>query len=290
MVVVTRQRADELVACLDRLECLPERPPVVVVDNASTDDTVARATGRVRVEVVRLAHNEGAAARNVGVAQARTPYVAFCDDDSAWEPGALSLACRLLDALPQVALVAARVLVGEDALDPVSELMAASPLGGPVLDSTLGAGRTRYVLGFLACAAVVRRDAFLSVGGFAEWLLIGGEEELLAADLGARGWRLLYADGLVARHRPSPTRDPAARRRLEVRNGLLIAALRRSPGVALRRAARFLADGGGKDREVRAGIVDAVRLLLSLLRRRRPIPAWLEAEFSRIEAAQAQDT
>jgi hypothetical protein len=48
------------------------------------------------------------------------------------------------------------------------------------------------VLGFLACAAVLRREAFRQVGGFNPALHMYGEEDLLAMDLAAAGWRLSY--------------------------------------------------------------------------------------------------
>ena len=39
VVVITRDRADDLLRTLDRLRRLPERPAVVVVDNGSGDGT-----------------------------------------------------------------------------------------------------------------------------------------------------------------------------------------------------------------------------------------------------------
>ena len=90
-----------------------------------------------------LARNVGAAVRNAGVRRARTPYVAFSDDDSWWQPGALRRAAAALDADPRLGLVAARTLVGPGEPDPVNEAMAASPLRE---------GGGAAVLGFLACA------------------------------------------------------------------------------------------------------------------------------------------
>jgi N-acetylglucosaminyl-diphospho-decaprenol L-rhamnosyltransferase len=56
--------------------------------------------------------------------------------------------------------VAARILVGpEERTDPVTALMADSPL--PRAEDAPGPS----VLGFLACSAVLRREAFLQVGG-----------------------------------------------------------------------------------------------------------------------------
>ncbi|MFC4907186.1 glycosyltransferase family 2 protein [Actinomadura gamaensis] len=261
-VVATRNRADEL-----RRSLVHHRPPVIVVDNASDDETadVAREAG---ASVLRLSSNLGAAARNLGAEHATTRYVAFADDDSWWAAGALDRAVGLLEGHPRAALLAAQVLVGEEARpDPVSDLMADSPLGRP--DDLPGPA----VLGFLACSAVVRRDAYLDVGGFSEALHFGGEEELLALDLAAAGWGMAYVPELVVHHHPSPHgRDPVARRRLEVRNRLLTAWLRRPGRTLAREVARAVRTSDG-----RHGLAAAVRALPPLLRARRPVPPEVEA-------------
>ena len=46
--------------------------------------------------MVALPVNAGAVARTTGVRHTTTPYVAFADDDSWWEPGALDRAADLL--------------------------------------------------------------------------------------------------------------------------------------------------------------------------------------------------
>ncbi|MFZ0188980.1 MAG: glycosyltransferase [Streptosporangiaceae bacterium] len=220
VVIATRNRREELLRTLGRLTALPEQPPVIMVDNGSADGSAEAAARRFpRVEVVALARNAGAAARNAGVRRARTPYVAFSDDDSWWQPGALRRAAAALDADPRLGLVAARTLVGPGCEpDPVNQAMAASPLRE---------GGGAAVLGFLACACVVRKAAFVGVGGFSELLFFVGEERLLAYDLAAAGWGRRYRPEVVACHHPSPLRpDPGRRRRAELRNAVLIAWLR----------------------------------------------------------------
>jgi GT2 family glycosyltransferase len=241
----------------------------VVVDNASSDATSAVARG-AGAEVVRLQANLGAGARTIGVRETPAPYVALCDDDSWWAPGSLARAADLLDAHPRLAVVAARVLVepgrGED---PVCTAMADSPL--PPAPDLPG----RPVLGFVACGAVVRRSAFLEVGGFDSRYGIGGEEELLALDLAAAGWGLAYVPEVVAHHRPSPVRDPAARRRRQLRNALWSAWLRRRLGGTAPATLRALR-AAGWDRAARAGVLDALRSLPWVLRERRAVPAHVE--------------
>src|SRR5215207_6683861 len=112
VVIATRDRAHELERTLRELAALPERPEVIVVDNGSRDGTPARAArAHPGARVIALGANHGAAARNAGVEASSGRYVAFCDDDSCWAPGALARAAALLDAHPQIGLLAARVLV-----------------------------------------------------------------------------------------------------------------------------------------------------------------------------------
>jgi GT2 family glycosyltransferase len=99
VVVLTYNRAAEVVQTVRRLLRLPEHPHIIVVDNGSPDQTTQLLKAEVpSVQVIRLEKNIGAAARNIGVQTAQTPYVALCDDDTWWEPGALSrgaFACSL---------------------------------------------------------------------------------------------------------------------------------------------------------------------------------------------------
>jgi GT2 family glycosyltransferase len=269
VVVATRNRRDRLIETVPRHE-----GPVIVVDNGSDDggpDAVEAACPHVTV--VRLGENRGAAARNVGVRLARTPFVAFADDDSYWTPGSLATAARLLRDHPRTGLLSARVLVGPQArLDPVSAAMAAAPLGIP------DGGAGPAVLGFLACAVVVRRDAFRQVGGFNRTLHVYGEEALLAMDLAAAGWLLSYAPELTVHHLPSPAgRDDGSRHRIEARNRVLTALLRRPPAVVARTAASAW-------RENPRGVADAARLLPWALRRRRPLPASVERDLTTLQA------
>src|SRR4051812_18362494 len=216
VVVITWQRRDEALACVQRLLDLPERPPVVLVDNGSTDGTADAVRARFPgVEVVALRENRGAVGRNVGVERLGTPYVAFCDDDTWWEPGSLARAVEALDAHPGLAVLNARIVVEPSGVDdPIVTELRHSPVPGPdwLPGPALGS--------FLAGASVVRRSAFVEVGGFSERLWLGGEEELLATDLLSAGWELCYLDDLVVHHRASRLRDASLRRRVGIRNTL----------------------------------------------------------------------
>jgi GT2 family glycosyltransferase len=278
VVIVTRDRLRDLPGTLERLRALPEAPRIVVVDNASSDGTVEAIRERYPdVDLIALDQNRGAAGRTAGVRRVDTPYVAFSDDDSWWAPGALARAADLLDRYPRLAVVAARVLVGpERRLDPTCAEMASSPLEtaqdlpGPA------------VLGFIACGAVVRRSAYLQVGGFDVRFGVGGEEELLAVDLAAAGWGLSYVDEVVAHHHPSPSRNPGRRRGSVTRNALWSAWLRRPLSSALRRTVALARPALG-DAAVRSGLVEALRGLPRVVRARRVVPPVVESSLRTLE-------
>src|SRR4051795_8151477 len=268
VAIATRERFDELVGVLGRLRALPERPPIVVADNGSRDDTAARVRARFPdVRVLELGENRGAGARTAAVEALATPYVAFSDDDSWWAPGALARAADLFDATPRLGLIAARILVGPDEhLDPVCATMERSPL--PAGDGAPG----RSLLGFVCCGAIVRRAAYLGVGGFDRRYGIGGEERPLAAGLAAAGWELRYVPDVVAHHYPAGGGVRPGRRASELRNEVWSAWLHRPAGAALRRTAGLVRRSGVRPHTA-AGLAQALRGAAWVARERRVVPA-----------------
>ncbi|MGQ0811846.1 MAG: glycosyltransferase family 2 protein [Nitrospiraceae bacterium] len=70
---------------------------VIVIDDASTDETARLVTRFSRVRYVRRAHNDGqATARNDGARLAKGTYLAFLDQDDLWEPTFLQEAFAVL--------------------------------------------------------------------------------------------------------------------------------------------------------------------------------------------------
>jgi GT2 family glycosyltransferase len=280
IVVLTHNRAGELLDTLDRLLALPENPAIIVADNGSTDATVALVeAGYPSVRVVECHGNLGAAGRNRAVEHVETDYVAFCDDDTWWAPGSLEHAVRLLDAWPRVGVLNARVAVGpENATDPTCLLMRASPLGrvglpGPAL------------IGYMAGACVFRTALFREVGGYAPRLFIGGEEQLVSLDVLASGHAIVYCEQLTLHHHPSPARDSALRRRMIARNAAWVAWLRLPVSEALQATLRALQVFAREGTLLR----DAIELLSGFtwaLRRRRVVPPSILAMRDRVRAAE----
>jgi GT2 family glycosyltransferase len=279
VVMITHNRRGEVLRTLARLCSACDCPPVYLVDNGSSDGTA----GAVRkafpaVEIVRLPSNIGAAARTAGVRVAHTPYVAFCDDDTWWAEGSYAVAARLLDAHPRLAAVTGKVLVGaEEREDEASVRMAASPI-----PNDLGVPGT-LVLGMMAGACMMRRDAYLAAGGYEPRLFIGGEELLLALDLMSVGWAMAYAPEVVVHHHPSAARDVAARRRMQHRNAYWCAWLRRPWRAAARETLRLLHESV-RDPVLALGLLNSLTGMAWVMRKRRPVPPAVESVLARVHA------
>ncbi|HEX5544861.1 MAG TPA: glycosyltransferase [Nitrospira sp.] len=271
VVVLTHNRAHEVLRTIGHLARLPEAPTIIVMDNASSDGTSRQIAERYpAVQVLRMDTNMGAAARNAGIRHATTKYVALCDDDTWWTEGSLGLAADAMDRHAHVAVVTARVMVGPDRReDPTCRAMAESPL--PRSADLPGPA----ILGFLAGASMVRRSALLEVGGFEPRFFLGGEEALVAYDLIEAGWSMLYLAEATVWHMPSPHRDSALRRRHLVRNALWLAWMRRPYASAWRETRRTL-ERLRTDPAVRNGFLEALKGLPWVWRRRRAISPPVE--------------
>jgi GT2 family glycosyltransferase len=285
VVVITRDRRPELLRSLGLMTELPERPPVIVVDNGSTDGSADAVADRFpQVRLLRSPRNLGATARNVAVRCLDTPYVAFCDDDTWWEPGALTRAADVLDTHDGLASVTGRIVVEPGgAEDPIVPELSGSPVPGP------GWLPGPALLGILAGATMLRVAAFREVGGFSSRLWLGGEEELLAIDLAAHGWWMCYRQDVLIHHAASACRDSRQRRRLGIRNTLWTTWLRRPVPSALRRTGAVVGSLPRDATSVRA-LADAVAGLPWVVRERRVVPRDVERGLRLLEGPQRRST
>ena len=281
VVIITRNRRSELLRTLEHMTALPDRAPIVVVDNGSSDHSADAVADRFKqVTLLRSDRNLGALGRNLAVRNIDTPYVAFCDDDTQWRPGALARAADLLDAHPGLASVTGRILVAPTMVeDPITPELRDSPVPGPAWLPGPA------LLGVLAGASMFRVAAFRNVGGFSPRLWLGGEEELLALDLAAQGWWMCWAPDVVVEHAPSASRDPRRRRQLGIRNTLWTAWLRRPLPGALRRTGTLLRSVP-RDRASVIAVGEALAGLGWVLRERRVIPPEVEHGLRLLEEPQ----
>ena len=182
MVIPTRDRWDLLMrrglhVALAQTEVDHE---VVVVDDGSASPPPGHDLLRdARVELIRVGRTGVGAARNAGIQAARSPWIAFLDDDDVWAPQRLSLMLAAVrDAGADYAYGSA--LVVDPRLRPMWIVPAAPP--ERLLQALL-----RYnavVAG--ASNVVVRADLVRRLGGFDESFSVAADWDL---------WLRLAADG-----------------------------------------------------------------------------------------------
>jgi glycosyltransferase involved in cell wall biosynthesis len=136
---------------------------IVVVNDGSTDGTLAALAGfEPRVRVLSQSNSGAAAARNRGVRALNTDWVAFLDQDDEWLPEKLERQWAALESVPGVAYSTTGAYTFQDG----------RPTGIALPDPQRIAREFRYCncFGFPGSSAMIRRDAFLELGGFREEL------------------------------------------------------------------------------------------------------------------------
>ncbi len=216
VVIATYNRAALLAECLAHLARQPFAPgdEVIVVDNASTDET-PRIIDAARAQFsVPLHHlDESAPGKSRAIARALEvaagDVLAFTDDDVDVDAGWLE-AVRGTMRNRDVALTGGPVAPrwetapprwlrkATDTYGPLAAPLALLDYGPSVVD--LGA---RTVVG---ANMAVRRSVFLQVGGFAPHLgklrgtLLSGEDHELCRQVQAAGFRAVYCPAAGVRH------------------------------------------------------------------------------------------
>jgi GT2 family glycosyltransferase len=269
--------------CLGSLAAQTHAPrETIVVDNGSRDGSVAHVRERYPdVEVIRLATNTGFAhAANVGIESASGPLIALLNTDVVLTPDWLSRMTAALAGDPYAASVACKMLqldqpgVVYDAGDVLRRDGVCEQRG------RYGADDGRWdepgeVFGACAGAALYRRDALQSVGGFDERYFAYLEDVDLALRLRLQGWGCRYEPAVAWHAGEGSSHQLSGGHRLLVeRNTLVLVAkafpVRWLPLVAYRQlgwGSHALRDGVFRD--FARGALQSVRMLPGALRSRR---------------------
>ena len=149
---------------------------VIVVDDASTDDTEARIAeiGSDRIRYVRQENAGVAAARNRGIASARGRYLVFLDDDDLLLPDMVERSLAVLELDPQYVMTYGHI----QSVDP-DERVVPGVASLPVVSGDI----FRLLLFKRATPPIqtwcVRRELFETIGGFGSWKLSEDYDMLL---------------------------------------------------------------------------------------------------------------
>lgn len=244
VVVCTRDRPRELESCLAALAA--QRYPsyeVLVVDNASRDDTTRELARRFRARCVREDRPGLDWARNRGLAEASSPVVAYTDDDARPDAGWLAALAAGFSS-PDVQAVTGLVVPAE--LETAAQWMFEDLYGGMekgfrlVVHSRRGRAMTyepeRYGVG---CNMAFRRQALEELGGFDPALDVGtatggGGDLDIFQRLIERDAAIAYRPDAVVRHVHRRTKGRLRRQLFDngrAYSAVLWASLRRADGT-----------------------------------------------------------
>lgn len=177
------------------LDQVPSPADVILVDDGSADGTAAYAREKYpQIRVVVKSRTGLAAARNTGIAHARTRWIAFIDDDDIWRPRKLAsqLAQIAASDRPDWTIWASRMVPIDD-----EGRLAWRPVR---LDHF-----ARWPACLLACpitpsGVIVSRALLDRFGGFSEHLSEGSAFDYWARCL-AGGARIVFSDDVLVEHR-----------------------------------------------------------------------------------------
>ena len=246
--ISTRNRLESLVRCLQSLVLISDFVrEIIVVDDCSEiplEEPLRQSLGAdfpLALRVIRHETNSGyIVARNTIVQSAATDFILNLDDDAfIIEPDAIRRALDVIRNDEQVAVVAF-AQANEDG-NSWPNTMQPSPV---TYDC--------YIPSFIGFAHILRRNIFLSLGGYRSSFYFYGEEKEYCLRLLDAGYDVVYLPSALVAHVPDPAgRNAQKYLRYTVRNNCLGAIYNEPlvmmlPGVAARLLLYFRMKRGWK--------------------------------------------
>lgn len=278
IVTVTHNSAPHLDSFFDALrqvEYAPDRVRLIIVDNASSDQTRnllhdAARTFPLEVQIIEVAANEGfGAGCNRGAAAGTAPFILFLNPDAQPRPAMLQQMVVRAAAESNIGLLDAKQ-------DPVDLGKLVDPVTG---DTDWCSGG----------AVLARREAFNQIGGFDPFFFLYCEDVDLSWRMWLAGWRCVTETGARVHH--DTAKDGVAKPIMmyySIRNSFAMRMIYDSAsGVRshLVRGLRYLVSPrtvGSTRRAVFAGFWFSARRLPHLIQRRRAAQAGLAVSQERV--------
>jgi GT2 family glycosyltransferase len=215
-IIVNRNTADLLMRCLDHIfrSDLSDRPEVIVVDNGSADDSVARARNAYpEISIIEAGRNLGfAAANNRALHVARGDFLLLVNTDALLEEDCASKLLDLMYSDPTVGMAGPQLLNKNGSLQTSYEAvptLATETLNRSLLKRLFPRrfpGKNRYldaaepVEALIGAVMMIRRKALEQVGAFDEDYFFFLEETDLSVRMRKAGWKIVHEPRARAVH------------------------------------------------------------------------------------------
>jgi len=239
VVVVSYNSRASLRTCVEPLLPIPG-VTVTVVDNASSDDSLATIADLPMRVLVSGANRGFAHGCNVGVAAGAAPAVLLLNPDARIAPGALRTMLDALDAVPTVALVGPRIVDDDGALQHTQRsfprlrstwsqalflhrVLPRARWADEVVWDPAAYERPASPQWLSGACMLIRRAAFEEVGGLDERFFLYCEDIDLCRRLRAAGHELRFEPAAVVRHTGGASAPRSATNPIYARSRILYA-------------------------------------------------------------------
>lgn len=194
IIIPTRNRCALLPRAVESARRAGSDVEIIVVDDASEDQTREVCEGWVDVRYIRARRRLGlGGARNVGLIGSTSSYISFLDDDDIRLPASLDAQVELLEAQPRAGMIYGRALYGDEECRPKGSFYPEQCPRGDLFWQLL-----RW--NFIPCPTVVFRRACLTRVGLLEeeapgvedwdlWVRIAELYPVLATEQAVAVWR-----------------------------------------------------------------------------------------------------
>jgi len=123
IIITTHDRPQLLARAVESARQAGTNVEVIVVDDASTDETAGLCSGLSGIKYVRVERNQRVAgARNIGLLVALGEYVTFLDDDDLRLPGSLDRQLELLEANEEAGLIYGQAVCTDQSGKPTTQI------------------------------------------------------------------------------------------------------------------------------------------------------------------------
>ena len=162
LIIPTFDRPHLLPLAVESAQRAGKNVEVIVVDDASSDETANVCAGLRDIKYVRLDRNQGVAgARNIGLLESSSDFIAFLDDDDLRLPGSLDHQVELLMNNPDAGFVAGGVMLADQEGVPTGEVAVPRGTSGDLFWKVL-----ELDVHLIPDSVVVRKQCFFEVGIF----------------------------------------------------------------------------------------------------------------------------
>jgi glycosyltransferase involved in cell wall biosynthesis len=160
LIIPTHERPHLLPRAVESARAAGTDVEIIVIDDASTDETAEVCRNLTNIKYVRVERNQGVAgARNIGIFISTAKYVAFLDDDDLRLPGSLDIQVKALEATPEAGFVCGAMIMADQDYQPTGEVVHPRHPGGDAFWELL-----ELDFPVMPLCTLIRKECFLHVG------------------------------------------------------------------------------------------------------------------------------